>query len=183
MNNFYINTACEQIRPSNIIMASPYTKYYMIQAGFGQHNSVGNLYRQKEIYQRGYGIGSFFGKLLQYLKPLAMDGLEALSDQTYKMGKNMVHDLIGRRPLDDVLKDRGQEAILELTERGLNKIKQKMGKSQSGNGINKRGKRRKRNSSAVGGRRRRTTVKQIGGRRRRKTKNRKKRKRTLDIFT
>lgn len=172
-------------------MASPYTRYYLIQAGGGggggHHNSMGPLYRQpREFYQNGYGIGSFFGKILRYLKPLALEGLEALSDQTYKTGKGVVHDLIGRKPLDDILKDRGEEAVLQLTERGLNKIKTKMTKSQFGKGINKRNKRRKTNSSSIGGRRKRSKVKQVGGqrkrRRRRNTTQTRKTKRTLDIF-
>lgn len=165
-------------------MSSAITRYYLIQAGGGgHHNSVGPMFKSREVYQRGYGIGSFFGKLMGYLKPLALNGLEALADQTYKTGKNVVHDLIGRKPLNDVLRDRGEEAVLQLTEKGLNKIKRKMTKSQSGKGINKRRKRRKPISSTIGGRKRRSKTKQIGGRRTKRKKRRaKKPKRTLDIF-
>lgn len=173
--------------PANI-----YVKYYRIQAGGGYHGSnIGNLYKGSDFVQRGYGIGSFLVKAFKYLKPLALNGLQAIGSEGYKTGKGVFNDIIANKPLDQIIRDRSQEAMLGLTERGLNKIKQKMASRQSGNGIYRPRKRRVKRNSSVGGRRKRTQqTKQVGGRRgksrsRRTKKSRKttKRvKRTLDIF-
>lgn len=171
---------------------SIYVKYYRVQAGGGYHGSnIGNLYKGSEFVQRGYGIGSFLVKAFKYLKPLAWNGLQAIGSEGYKTGKGVFNDIIANKPLNQIIKDRSEEAMLGLTERGLNKIKQKMNARQSGNGIYRPRKRRTKPNSTVGSRRKRTTqTKQIGGRRsksrRRRTKKSRKTtkraKRTLDIF-
>lgn len=161
-----------------------YTRYYAIQAGGGHHGNVGNLYRSGRFVQRGYGIGSFFIKFLNYLKPLAINGLQALGDQTYKTGKGVFSDIINNKPLEEIIADRGAEAVRGLTERGIKKFKTNMASKQSGRGIYKRKKSRSKRNPTIGARRR-GTKKQIGGRRRVAKKRRSKKrptKRTLDIF-
>lgn len=108
-----------------------------------------------------------------------MNGLEAIADQGYKTAKGVVQDLISQKPLNEMLNDRTEEAIMGLAKKAVNKAKRKM-TGQSGKGINKR---RTRRTALIGGRKRRKT-KQIGGR---KTKTRRRRrttkkKRVLDIF-
>lgn len=156
--------------------------YYSAQAGGGLHH-IGPLYKSPRKYQQGYGIGSFLGNVLSYLRPIAMKGLKQIGEQTYKTSSNVLSDLIENKPLGDIVQSRAKEAILGLTEKGIDRgikvIKRKMGK-QSGRGINKRARRRK-NSLAT---RRRKKIKQIGGRRvKRKRTKRRSKKRVLDIFT
>lgn len=168
--------------------ATTYARYYTIQAGGGYHGNIGNLYRSGEFVQRGYGIGSLLIKAFKYLKPLAWNGLQALGAEGYKTGKGVFNDIIADKPLDQIIKNRGEEAVLGLAERGINKLKRKMQSKQSGNGIYKRKRARKKNNSSVGGRRKRAVTKQIGGRRKRRGARKKRKtkakrtKRTLDIF-
>lgn len=166
-------------------MSNAYTRYYLIQSGGGVKH-IGPLYSQPLFIQRGHGIGGFLVNILKYLTPLAREGWNALKDQGYKTGRNVIHDLIGRKPLDQILKDQGKQAVLDLTEKGLHKIQETM--KQTGKGIKRKAKRRSRHTSAVGGRiRKLTKKKQVGGRRpktksRRRAKTRKTKQRTLDIF-
>lgn len=168
-----------------MVTLADYTRYYAIQAGGGRHGNVGNLYRSGEFIQRGYGIGSFFANFFKYIKPMAVSGLHALGDQSYKTGKGVFRDIINNKPLEEIIKDRGEEALRNLSERGINKFKEKMAAKQSGRGLYKRNKRRPKRNSSIGTRRKRT--KQIGGRRsskkRRSAKSKKRTKRTLDIFS
>lgn len=160
-------------------MSTSIKQYYLTQAGSGlQH--IGPIYKSPRKYQQGFGIGSFLGNVISFLRPYAAKGIQSMAELGYKTTKGLMEDLIDNKSWSDSVRKRGKEAVLNLTESGLNTLKRKMGKQagQGGRGINKRVRRRK---TSVGGRRR-TKTKQIGGRRRRKAKRRTK-KRVLDIFT
>lgn len=162
--------------------ASPITRYYSLQAGGALHH-IGPVYRSHRLYQQGFGLGSFLGNVLTYLKPVAMQGLRALSDQGYISGKQILSDVIKDRPIEQIALNRGKEALMGLAERGINKginkIKQKMGKQTGRGGINKRTKKRR---SALVGRHRKKASKQVGGRKNKKKTKRRSKKRVLDIF-
>lgn len=161
-------------------MAASIAHYYANQSG-GSLHSIGHIYRSPQSrYQRGYGIGSFLANVYRVLRPFALQGLNSLSEQSLKTSKNIVQDLKDNKPLSEIVRNRSKEAVLDLTEQGIDGLRKKMGKRQSGSGINRRSKSRRR---TIGGRRPRKS-KQIGGRRtKRKTKRRSKKKRVLDIFT
>lgn len=106
---------------------SAYTKYYTIQAGAGHrhHSNIGPLFRANDFVQRGYGIGSIFAKMLKYIAPMAINGLQALTDTGLKTGKGVYSDIINNKPLEQIAQERGKEALLDLTEKGINKIMKK----------------------------------------------------------
>lgn len=182
-------------------MASGYTRYYS-QQGAGL-SDIGRLHHQPIHYQRGAGIGGFFTTLYKYLSPLAASGLSLLKDQAVRSGKEILND-IGTKPLKEILKNRGREAVNDLTVRGIEKLKKTVSGGQKGSGYIKRRsymdraivakaittrrrrRRRQHHTKKTKTIRRRTKIKQIGGRRRRRrgttTRKRTKRSRTLDIF-
>jgi len=42
----------------------PLVRYYLQQAGRGKHEGIGPIYATEPFLQRGYGIGSFFGRAM-----------------------------------------------------------------------------------------------------------------------
>lgn len=161
-------------------MTASIARYYSVQAGNGLHN-IGPLYRTpRSGYQRGYGIGSFLSNIAGFLRPYAMKGLESLARQGYKTSKSVIDDLVEKKPLSEIVRNRSKEALLGLTEQGIDTIQRKMKKRQAGAGsINRRPRNRRR---AVGGRRPKKS-KQVGGRRNKRKTKRRTKKRVLDIFT
>lgn len=108
-------------------MASVYTSYYMNQCGGGE---IGRLYVPDFLgVQRGSGLGSIFGGLIRFLKPLFMKGLSALGTQAVKTGTEILSD-IGTKPIKDILITRGLQAKQEIQ----NKLKNKFHK-MTGEGI------------------------------------------------
>lgn len=157
---------------------SAITRYYSLQAGRGLPH-IGPVYRaQRNGYQKGYGIGSVISNIIGFLRPYAIKGLESLADQSYITGKNVITDIIDRRPLGQIVRNRGKEAAIDLAEKGLNSIKRKMGKQSGSGSINRRSRKRRR---LVGGKRHKKS-KQIGGRRVKRRNKRRTKKRVLDIF-
>lgn len=181
-------------------MAAQYTRYYSQQGSGLSH--IGKLHYTPIYLQRGSGFGGIFSSLLRYLTPLASSGLTALKHQAIRSGKAILEDIDGPKTFKDILRERGKEAVKDLTLKGIDKLKRAAAASQSGTGYIKRRKlmnktiltkatrsrrqrkiRRKRKTQFGG--RRRLKTKQIGGRRRRRTKTkrtRRNRTRTLDIF-
>lgn len=183
-----------------LAMTSAYTKYYLLQGSGLQH--IGPLHHQPRFIQKGSGagLGGLFSKIYKYFTPIAKTGLSALKEQVLRSGKNIIKDLEENKPIDEVLADRGVEALSELTRKGVNKLKRKYTK-QNGSGyikrkklmniitpltINKqrrirkpkRSKNKKRRTKQIGGRRRRINKKKKSSKKKRKNK----RSRTLDIF-
>lgn len=107
----------------------PYAKYYENQAGYGL-GDIGAIYRSPHVIQSGRGIGSFFGGLGKYLKPLFISGIDALRDQSLTTGKNILRD-IGNKSLGDILKEQTVEAAQGLADKAVAKLKRKV---QSGTG-------------------------------------------------
>lgn len=177
-------------------MAPGHAKKYYLKRGAGIRD-IGKLHYQPLYYQRGAGIGGFFSKLYSYLTPLASSGLSVLKEQAIRSGKEILNDL-GTQPIQTILKNRGRQAVSDLTIKGLEKLKKEVNK-QRGSGyikrsafmnpaildkaINTRRRRRRKRRSTIQRKKRVKKVKQIGGRRRRRRNTRPKvKKRTLDIF-
>lgn len=178
-----------------------YTKYYLNQSGRGV-SDIGSLYRGPFIAQRGYGgIGSFFSAVMRHLQPLVKSGLSALGQQSLKTGGAILKD-VGKKPLEDILREQSVSAVEDLAAKGVRKIKNKI--MQRGKGIkrkrkakshthlhqlkrlkhtlalkkNKHHKRRRCKLPKKG-----KTLSQIGGKRRKRPQRRKiVKNRTLDIF-
>ena len=94
-------------------MALSYTQY-----GSGI-SDIGVLYRNPGIPQRGAGVGSLFGGLWKFLKPLA----KTVGKQTIKAGGNIIRDVASGKNMRDALYDQGQQAISDLSEIGINRLK------------------------------------------------------------
>ena len=59
-----------------------YTRYYVNESCGGD---IGPVYRASFRMQRGNGIGSFFRRLLRFLKPLLYSGVKVFGIEALKM--------------------------------------------------------------------------------------------------
>lgn len=161
-------------------MKSHYTQYYLNQAGSSLAD-IGGLYKSPIFYQRGRGgIGNFFAGIFKYLNPLISSGFSAIKNEALKSGSAILSE-VGKKPMKTILKEQGQIAVNNLTERGLNKIR----KMQKGSGKRiKRGRVSKRNHSVVKRKRKRKRKSTGSVKRTRKHYKKRgiKRKRFVDIF-
>lgn len=112
-------------------MVNAYTTYYLNQSGGGL---IGNIYKSPYLgIQRGRGLGSIFGGLLRFLKPIFKSGLSAVKDQAIKTGINVLQDIgTTSKPIKNILYDRGLEARDNLKDKAMRKIKNTI----KGKGIN-----------------------------------------------
>lgn len=182
-------------------MSNRYVQYY--QSG-GSLRDIGTIYRSSFHNQKGEGIGDFFVTAYRYLNPLLRSGLSVLGNQAIQSGSNILSDL-GKKDLSTIVREQSENAIKNLSNKAIEKIRRSTGSSatQSGSGrkIKRTTMRRRKtikrrnitpmlhNSMRRGIGRNATRKKrvQVGGRKRKaKTKHTKKRyskrKRTLDIF-
>ena len=87
-------------------------------------------------YQRGYGLGSFFGRLFRSILPIAKSvgksALKTVGKEAINMGLNVANDVVKGRKVKKSLKKHGLKASKNL----LNKAQQKF--NQSGKGLGKR---------------------------------------------
>lgn len=98
-------------------------------------SDIGELYHGRLAVQRGRGgVGNFFGGLLKYMLPMGSSAATALSSQAVKSGANVVRDLMGGKSLRDTLYDQAQNAISDLSGKGINKLK----RMQKGRGLHTR---------------------------------------------
>ena len=70
--------------------------------------------------QRGNGIGSFFGGLFRFVKPLLYSGAKVVGKVPLKIGSNIIIDIINKEPertVGDILKTRFIEAKGKLEQR------------------------------------------------------------------
>jgi hypothetical protein len=168
-------------------MTTDLYRYYNTQSGDGLED-IGSVYKGRKFYlQSGRGFSSFFSSLWRYLQPLVHSGIDTLKTEALKTGSNILSDVVNQqKPLDQVLKMRGAEALQNLSDQTIQKLKRKL---QTGQGYKKRTKR----SKSI---RRKTSVTKSHSSRRKKKKgkNIKKKKkasrsrkqnlkRTLDIFS
>lgn len=98
-------------------------------------SDIGEIYRSRVNVQRGRGgVANFFGGLLKYMLPAASSAATALGGQAMKSGGNVVRDLMAGKTLRNSLYDQGQNAIGDLSAKGINKLK----RMQKGRGIHTR---------------------------------------------
>ena len=104
-------------------------QYYQEQARQVGHGLFGY---QGTQFQRGNGLGSFFGRLFRAILPVAKTVGKSALKQAVNFGSNVVGDLVEGQPVKQSLKKRG----LQATQNLLNKADQKL--NQSGQGLGKR---------------------------------------------
>lgn len=111
-------------------MSSRYTQYY--QTG-GNLRDIGQIYKgpgeqtsssSSQYYrnQKGEGIGDFFATAYRFLNPLLQSGLSVLGNQAIRSGTNILSDL-GKKDLGTIVREQGEQAIKNLSEKAINKIK------------------------------------------------------------
>lgn len=116
-------------------MADHYTNYYLLQSGGGLTN-IGAVYQQSQFIQHGRGLGSFFGGLVRYLKPIFMHGLNAVKKEAMHTGAQILGE-IGTRPFHEIIKDSTKTAVKNLQDKAINHIRNNMQGSGINGGINK----------------------------------------------
>lgn len=106
-------------------MSNRYTQYY--QSG-GSLRDIGPIYRGPYYNnQKGEGIGDFFTTAFRFLNPLLRSGLSVLGNQAIQSGSNILSDL-GKKDLGTIVKEQGEQAIKNLSEKAINKIKRNSSK-------------------------------------------------------
>ena len=105
--------------------------YYLSQASQQGHGGFVGI-----PYQRGHGLGSFFGRLFRSILPVAKrigkSALKSVGKEALNMGSNVMHDISEGKSVKQSLKRHGAKAAGNLGEKALRKL------SQSGNGLGKR---------------------------------------------
>lgn len=87
-------------------------------------------------YQKGAGLGNYFASAFRILKPLLYSGLNVLKDQGIKSSGAILSQL-GSKDLKTILKEEGQNALNNLTNKAVNKLKRssgQIGSEQIGSG-------------------------------------------------
>ena len=61
--------------------------YHLRQAGRGQYDTgIGPISSTPPFFQRGHGIGNFFGSLFLWAKPVLQEGAQAFRRETLLTG-------------------------------------------------------------------------------------------------
>ena len=74
----------------------PLVRYYLHQAGRGYSGGkgdIGSIYSVPTIYQRGYGIGSFFAGLWRMVKPILWIGTKTVCREILRTGGKILSDM------------------------------------------------------------------------------------------
>lgn len=107
-----------------------YIKYYSVQSGQGYSDeNFGPLLRSQRIYQKGRGLGGFFGGLFRYLRPLLTSAFNGLKSEVLQTGADILHG----KPINEALRDRSIQVIDKLRDKATEKVKQ-----MAGSGFRKR---------------------------------------------
>ena len=80
-------------------------------------------YFRGPVYQRGHGLGSFFGGLLRGALPLLRQGAKAIGRQALQTGMQIMGDVVENKPFKLSLRSRLHEAGQNLQQKANNKIK------------------------------------------------------------
>jgi hypothetical protein len=120
-------------------MKNRYIDYFMShqQVGGGIAN-IGQLYKSNRFHQQGFGFttiidqeGQGLGSVLQHLYhlfyPIVKSGIGALGSETKKLGKNILRD-IATKPITDLIKEHGNDAISNLKNKAKEEIQNMSGK-------------------------------------------------------
>lgn len=102
-----------------------YTRYYSDQAGGSySYDDFGPLLRTQRVYQKGRGLGGFFGGIFRYLKPLLTSALQGLKSEALQVGSDILQT---QKPINEILRDRSIQLVDKLRDKAAQKIKQMSG--------------------------------------------------------
>lgn len=87
-----------------------YIQYYARQAGGGSLQNIGPIYSKARVKQRGRGIGSVFGSIYRFIKPLIASLSPALKSSALSAASGIIND-IGNRPFKESLKSNSKNAV------------------------------------------------------------------------
>ena len=98
----------------------PLVRYYLHQVGRGYSGGkgvIGPIYSVPSIYQRGYGIGSFFARLWRMVKPILWSGAKTVGRETLRKGRKFLSDMADKtagKPAGDIVANQARELISKL---------------------------------------------------------------------
>lgn len=108
-------------------MDNYYAKYYANQSGGGggySNEDFGPLLRSQRVYQKGRGLGGFFGGIFRYLKPILTSALQGLKNEALQVGSDILQT---QKPINEILRDRSIQVVDKLRDKAAEKIKQMSG--------------------------------------------------------
>jgi len=77
---------------------------------------------QGQKYQRGHGIGNFFGGLLRTLLPVFKSAGKSIGKQALMTGARVVSDMADGGNLKESIQRHGKDSIVNLTQKGLHAL-------------------------------------------------------------
>lgn len=98
-----------------------------VQSGYGLEGMI-NFYNPKTL-QQGYGFGSVFSSIYKFFRPLFSSGITAIKDQLFKTSTDAIKDLREKKPIKQILRQRGNEIVEGLTKKFQRKF------TQEGDGV------------------------------------------------
>lgn len=116
---------------------------YYVHSYPGSNNQLGGSLEEIEVYtgpvhryrQGGGGISRYLASTFRYFKPLLSSGINVLKDQGIKSAGTIINQL-GERDVKSILKAEGENAINNLKQKAINKLKRTVGlKTQTGEGM------------------------------------------------
>lgn len=113
-----------------------WAEYFLSQAVQTGHGMNGF---QGFQYQRGHGLGSFFGRLFRSILPIARNigksALKTIGKEALSMGASVAGDLVRGREAKDSLAEHGRNAAANVLDKASSALK---GVSQTGGRLGKR---------------------------------------------
>ena len=102
-------------------------------------------------YQRGHGLGSFFGRLFRAILPVAKSvgksALKTVGKEALNMGMNVAQDLGQGRNIRQSLKEHGTRALGSVVKKAVNRMAGQSGKGIGGRTVGSQ--KRKRSNTTV----------------------------------
>lgn len=119
------------------MMERQYIKYYLEQTG-GNYEDIGAIYRSKSKIQCGRGIGSFFGGLYRYLRPIVSSGIDILKKEALSSGVEALSDISKGSNPKEVFQDKGVQVLKNIRRGTIQKLYDMYGSGGRKNAIKRR---------------------------------------------
>ena len=104
-------------------------EYYVGQAKQTGHGGMAGF--QGIPYQRGNGLGSFFGRLFRSILPVAKNigksALKTVGKEALHLGANVMNDVVQGQNIKQALKTRGKKSTQKLINRAATVVKKQTG--------------------------------------------------------
>ena len=106
----------------------PIEVFYLIQADRGHTPGIGTVHSAPHYFQRGHGIGNFFGSLFRWVRPLLWSVAKAVDRETLPTGGKILTDIAARKSSNDV--SAGDIMSKRVTESAQNLISKLRGRGR-----------------------------------------------------